>query len=87
MLGFLDADKFMGLFPKKFLVLNLLSNSFGDVCAFIAVEGERRNTYRLWLDRLPGGEYDLRSIEELSNSMDEEFVSDLESPAHRSYWM
>ena len=87
MLGFLDADKFMGLFPRKFLVLNLLPNSFGDVRAFIAVEGEKRNTYRLWLDRLPGGEYDLRSIEELPNSMDEEFVSDLEKPAHRPYWM
>lgn len=86
MLGFLDADKFIGFFPRKFLVLNLLPNSFGDVCAFIAVEGEKRNTYRLWLDRLPGGEYDLRSIEELPDSMDEEFVGDLEKPVNRSYW-
>lgn len=85
-LGFLDADKFIGLFPRKFLVLSLLPNSFGDFCAYIAVEGEKRNTHRLWLDKLPGGEYDLRSIEELPNSMDEEFFGQLQDSAHEPYW-
>ena len=86
MLGVFDGDQFMDVFPRKFLVLSLLPNSFGDVCAFIAVEGGKKNTYRLWLDRLPGGEYDLRSVEELPNSMDEEFFGQLQDPAHRPYW-
>ena len=87
MLGVLDGDRFMDVLVRRFLVLNMSANDFGDVCAFIAVEGEENDTYRVWVDRLPGGEHDVRSIEELPNSMDEEFVSDLKRPAHRPYWI
>ena len=86
-LGVLGGEKFMGVYPRKFIVLSLSPNGFGGVWAFIAVEGERKDTYRLWLYDIDGNEYDLRSIEELPNSMDEEFVGDLEKPAHRPYWI
>ncbi len=85
-LGVLDGDKFFGLYPKKFIVLSLLPNSFGGVWAYIAVENEQRDTYRLWLYKLAGGDYDLRSVEELPDSMDEEFVSELENSDHDPYW-
>lgn len=86
MLGFLDAERFINLYQKKFIVLELLPNSSVDICAFIAIEGERNHTYRLLLDRLPGGEYDLRSIEELPNSMDEKFFTELNGQDHDPYW-
>lgn len=86
-LGVLDGEKFLDIYPKKFIVLSLLPNSFGGFWAYIAVEGEQKSTFRLWLYDLNGGGYDLRSIEELSNSMDKEFVSQLQDPAHKPYWI
>ena len=86
-LGVFDGEKFMDVYPRKFIVLSLTPNSFGGVWAFIAVQGERKDTYRLWLYDIDDNEYDLRSIEELPSSMDEEFVGDLEKPAHRPYWI
>ena len=86
-LGVLDGEKFFDVYRKKFIVLSLSPNGFGGVWAFIAVEDDRKNTFRLWLYDIDDNEYDLRSIEELPNSMDEEFVSDLESSTHRSYWI
>jgi hypothetical protein len=83
----LDGDKFFDIYPRKFLVLSLLPNSFGGIWAYIAIEGERKRTFRLWLYNLPNGEYDLRSVEELPNSMDEKFFGQLQDPAHKSYWI
>ena len=86
-LGVLDGEKFFDVYPRKFLVLSLLPNSFGGVWAYIAVEGERKRTFRLWLYDLPDGEYDLRSVEELPNSMDEGFFGQLQNSAHKPYWI
>ena len=86
-LGVLDGEKFMDIYPKKFIVLSLSPNSFGGYWAFIAVQGERKNTYRLWLYNMGDNEYDLRSIEELPNSLDEEFNGQLKNPAYRPYWV
>ncbi len=86
-LGVLDGEKFIDIYPKKFIVLSLSPNSFGGFWAFIAVEGERRNTFRLWLYDVSDKEYDLRSIEELTESLDEEFNRWLDSPTHHSYWL
>lgn len=86
-LGVLDGKKFVDIYPKKFIVLSLSPNSFGGFWAFIAVEGERKNTFRLWLYDVGDNEYELRSIEELPGSLNEEFISQLENPAHRPYWL
>lgn len=85
-LGVVDGDEFFDVYPKRFLVLSVLPNSFGGVWAYIAVEGEQRDTYRLWLYRLPRGEYDFRSIEELPDSVDEEFFAELKGQDHDPYW-
>ena len=86
-LGVLNGGKFIDIYPKKFIVLSSLPNSFGGVWAFIAVEGELKNTFRLWLYDVGENEYDLRSIEELPDSLDEEFICQLENPAYHPYWL
>ena len=86
-LGVLDGERFLDLYTKKFLVIGLSPNSFGGVWAIIAVEGEPKNALRLWLYDVGDGEYDLRSIEELSDSLEEELIRQLQSPQHRHYWL
>ena len=86
-LGVLDGEKFVGIYPKKFIVLSIEPCSFGGVWAFIAVESERRDTFRLWLYDVDEEEYDLRSIEELPESLGEEFNRWLDDPAHDPYWL
>lgn len=85
-LGVLDGEKFLDVYPKKFIVLSLSPNSFGGFWAFIAVEGEQKSTFRLWLYDLADGEYDLRGIDELPDSIDKEFIGQLQDPAHKPYW-
>ena len=86
-LGVLDGERFLDLYTKKFLVIGLSPNSFGGVWAVIAVEGEPKHAFRLWLYDIGAGEYDLRSIEELSDSLEEELIHQLQSPQHRHYWL
>ena len=85
-LGVLDGEKFFDVYPRRFIVLSLSPNSFGGFWVYIAVEGEQKNTFRLWLYDLSDGEYDLRSVEELPNSMSEEFFGQLKDSAHKPYW-
>ena len=85
-LGVLDGEKFVDIYPKKFIVLSLEPNSFGGFWVSIAVEGERKNTFRLWLYEVQDKEYDLRSIEDLPESLDEEFNCWIGNLAHHSYW-
>lgn len=86
-LGVLNGEEFFDIYPRRFLVLSLSPNSFGGVWAYIAVEGERKRTFRLWLYDLADGEYDLRSVEELPDSMGEKFLGQLQDSAHEPYWM
>lgn len=78
--------EFIAICPKKFLVLDVEPNG-GGVWAFIAVEGERKDTYVLWLEDAGENKFNMRSIEELPDSMDEEFVSQLENSAHGPFWL
>lgn len=86
-LGVLDGEKFIDLYTKKFLVIGLSPNSFGGVWAVIAVEGEPRNAFRLWLYDIGDDEYDVRSIEALPESLEEELIRQLWSPEYRHYWL
>ena len=86
-LGVLDGENFLDLYSKKFLVLGVSPNSFGGFWAVIAVEGEPRNAFRLWLYDIGDDEYELRSIEELPESLEEELVLQLLSPTYRRYWL
>lgn len=86
-LGVLDGEKFLDMYAKKFVVLGLAPNSFGGVWAIIAVEGEPRNAFRLWLYDVSDDEYDLRSIEELPEFFEEELIRQIRSPEYRQYWL
>lgn len=86
-LEILDGDKYVDIYTKKFLVIGLLPNEFGGFWAVIAVEGESRNAFLLWLYDIGDEEYDLRSVEELPESLDEELVRQLWDPAQRPYWL
>ena len=86
-LGVLDGEKFVDIYPKKFIVLSLEPNSFGGFWVSIAVEGERKNTFRLWLYEVQDKEYDLRSIEELPGALEEALVRQIQSLAYRHYWL
>lgn len=83
----LDGERFLPIYPKKFLVVGMEPNGFGGVWAVIAVEGELRNSFLLWLYDLGEHEYQLRSIEELPNSLDENLIRQLSTPAYRRYWL
>lgn len=86
-LGVLDGNRFLDLYTKKFLVIGLSPNSFGGVWAIIAVEDEPKNAFLLWLYDIGDDEYDLRSIEELDDSLEEELIRQLRSPPYRHYWL
>ena len=86
-LGVLDGDKYIDIYTKKFIVLGLSPNSFGGFWTIIAVEGEPRKAFRLWLYDVGDDEYDLRSVEELPERLDEKLIRQLWSPAYRRYWL
>jgi len=86
-LGVLDGEKFLDIYTRKFIVLGIEPNSFGGVWVVIAVEGERRNAFRLWLYDITDDEYDLRSVEELPEFLEEDLVRQLQSSQHRHYWL
>jgi len=41
----------------------------------------------LWLYDIDEDEYDLRSIEELAEFLEEELAHQLQNPAYRHYWL
>ena len=86
-LSVLEGVKFLSLYTKKFLVIGVSPNSFGGVWAMIAVDGEARNAFRLWLYDVNDNEYELRSIEELPDSLAQTLIRRLRSPAYRHYWL
>ena len=83
----LDGEKFLPLYSKKFLVIGVSPNSFGGAWAVIAVEGEPRDAFRLWLYDISENEYELRSIEALPESLEERRIRQLWSPTYRRYWL
>ena len=68
-------------------MLGLEPHGFGGVWAIVAVEGEPRNAFRLWLYDIGEAEYDLRSIEELPGALEEELVRQIQGLEYRHYWL
>lgn len=85
--GFIDGEKFIDIYPKKFLVIGLEPNSFGGVWAIIAAEDEMRHAFRLWLYDIDDGVYDLRSIIEIPGHFDEQFVEKLSTAVYSKFWL
>jgi len=85
----LDGEKFIDIYTKKFLVVGLEPHDFGGVWAVIAVEGDSKDAFLLWLYDVDVNEYDLRSVENgmLPDHLDEKLVQQLRDPAYRKYWL
>ena len=83
----LDGEKFVDIYAKKFLVVGLEPNDFGGVWAVIAIEGNPKDAFLLWLYDVDRDEYDLRSIEKLPDHLEKELVQQLRDPAYRKYWL
>lgn len=81
-----EGGKRVDIFTKKFIVVGLESGSFGGVEATIVFEGVA-NAFWLWLYDVDPDEYQLRSIEELPEPLDEGFIYKLQDSAYRLYWL
>ncbi len=83
----IDGEKFRDIYAKKFLVIGLTPNSFGGVWATIAVEGQTRRVFSLWLYNTEAGTYDLRSISGIPGNFDGQFMERLHSQAYSKFWL
>lgn len=84
--GFIDSRKFINIYTKKFIVIGVELNGFGGLWAIIAVEGEAKHVFRLWLYDTDKGVYDLRSIEEISGYFGKHFMKTVTAPEYSKYW-
>lgn len=85
--GVVDGEKFIDIYGKKFLVISVAPNSFGGVWAIIAVEGETKHAYLLWLYDIDDKVYDLRLVDTIRGNFDKQFVQEFHSPAYSKFWM
>ncbi len=83
----LDAEEYLDIYDKKFLVIGFYPNSFGGVWAVIAVENDPLRAFRLWLYDINPNVYDLRSVTELKGSFDEEAMKKLCSSTYSHFWL
>ncbi len=83
----LNGEKFLDIYAKKFLVVGMEPNEFGGVWAVIAIEGNLKDAFLLWLYDVDRDEYDLRNVEKLPDHLEEELVRKLRDPAYRKYWL
>ncbi len=81
-----DGDKFTDIYAKKFMVVGMEPNPFGGLWVIIAVEGNFKTAYLLWLYDIDRDQYDLRSVEKLSDFLDEKLGRQLSGPEYHQYW-
>ena len=81
----LDGRKQVSIFTKKFIVVGLESDGFGDVVATLMFEGAR-HPFLLRMNKV-GGRYELRNMTELPDPVGEGFVRQLWSSEYRQYWL
>ena len=77
---------FMGLFTKKFIIVEVQENGVGGIVATLVSEGGS-NPFLLWMDDTSDGRYELRRMAELPGLLGEGFVRRLRNPAYRQYWL
>ena len=82
----LDGAGRVGIFTKKFILLEVGSDDSGGVTATLVFEGGSR-PFLLWMDDKGDGRYGLRRMEELPGLLDEGLVRQLQDPAYRHYWL
>lgn len=82
----LDGEKQVGIFTRKFLIVDLETDGLGGVSAILVFEGTS-NPFWLRMDDTGGGTYELRNMAELPGLLGEGFVRQLQNPAYRRYWL
>jgi len=82
----LDGEEQVGIFTKKFIIVDLEPDGFGSVSATLVFEGTM-NPFLLWMDDIGGGRYALRNMAELPGLFGEGFVRQLRNPTYRRYWL
>jgi len=82
----LDGKTQVGIFTKKFIIVDLEPDGFGGVSATLVFEGTS-NPFLLWMDDIGGGRYALRNMAELPGLLGEGFVRQLRNPAYRHHWL
>ncbi len=81
-----DGGRPVGIFTKKFILVDLGPVDSGGISATLVFEGIT-NPFLLRMDDLGGGKYELRNIAELPGPLGDGFVRQLRDPAYRRYWL
>ena len=82
----LDGGERVSIFTKKFIIVGLEPDGFGDIVATLMFEGAR-HPFLLRMDNVGGGRPELRNMTELPEPLGEGFVHQLRNPAYRRYWL
>ncbi|MBI3011811.1 MAG: hypothetical protein HYY58_04920 [Candidatus Omnitrophica bacterium] len=82
----LDAGKPVGIFTKKFILVDVAPDGSSGVSATLVFEGAS-SPFLLRMDDTGGGTYELRTMAELPGLLGEGLVRQLQNPAYRRYWL
>ncbi len=82
----LDGGKPVGIFTKKFIVVDSGPSESGGVYATLVFE-DALVPFSLEMDDRGGGKYELRNMVEMPGLLGEGFVCQLRNPAYRRYWL
>lgn len=82
----LDGGKPVGIFTKKFIVVELSPGDSGGISATLVFEGSLVSFLLEMADR-GGGKYELRKMTELPGSPGDGFIRLLQNPAYQRYWL
>ena len=82
----LDGEKQVGIFTKKFIVVDCVPHGSGGVSATLVFEGAPV-PFLLEMNDRGGGRYELRNMAELPGLLGEGFIRQLHNPAYQQYWL
>lgn len=82
----LDGEKQVGIFTKKFIVVDLGPSDSGGIYATLVFEGALV-PFSLEMDDRGGGRYELRKMAELPGPLGDGFTRLLQNPAYQRYWL
>lgn len=81
-----DGGKRVDIFAKKFIVVSLEPAHFGGVEATVVFEGAP-HAFWLWLYDVDPNQYQLRSIAQLPEPLNDGFVRQLRDSSYSRYWL
>lgn len=82
----LDGEKQVGIFTRKFIVVDLGPSDSGGIYATLVFEGALV-PFSLEIDDRGGGRYELRKMTELPGLLGDRFIGLLQDSAYQQYWL